>query len=143
MPPSVLQGLETRGVDLTKLKGNKITAEMLDGAFKFKPKGSVESANKPQQQRLFAEGMNALTAMAAVNPMIGLILQQPQVAKAFVERWVYLYGGGLDKSAFLGQQAMQLLMQQMATPGMMPGMQTDPNAQPQGQPLGPPQGAPQ
>ena len=124
LPPSVLTGLETRGADVLRALGpNKTaTAALLDGTFRFKPKGSVETANKPQQQRLFAEGINALASISGVNPMIGMILQQPQVAKALIERWIYLYGGGMDKSAFLGGLAMQLLQQQMATPGLMPGL---------------------
>lgn len=146
LPPSVLQGLETRGANVAnQLKDKRLTLEMMDGAFKFKPKGSVESADKPRQQRLFAEGMQALASIAGVNPMIGLILQQPAVAKALVERWIYLYGGGLDKSAFLGPMAMGLLQQQMATPGMLPGppgMQM-PGQPPQEPPAGPPSmGAP-
>jgi hypothetical protein len=95
----------------------------------------VESADKPRQQRMFAEGMNALASLAGVNPMIGLILQQPQVAKALIERWIYLYGGGLDKSAFLGPLAMQLLQTQMGTPGML----TPGGAVPPGGPEQPPQ----
>jgi hypothetical protein len=139
LPTSVMQGLETRGADVTQhLPDPKMTAQLLEGAFKFKPKGSVESADKPRQQRMFAEGMNALASLAGVNPMIGLILQQPQVAKALIERWIYLYGGGLDKSAFLGPLAMQLLQTQMGTPGML----TPGGAVPPGAPVGPPQEPP-
>lgn len=132
LPTSVLSGLETRGADVSKVLPNKkLTAALFEGAFKFKPKGSVESADKPRQQQMFAQGMQALASIAQVNPMIGLILQQPLVAKALVERWVYLYGGGIDKKAFLGQQAMALLQIQMGTPGMMPGAPGIPGA-PQG-----------
>lgn len=137
LPQNVLQGLETRGADITQFSPNKrMTAAMLEGAFKFKPKGSVETADKPRQQRLFAEGMQALASIATVNPMIGLILQQPKVAKALVERWIYLYGGGMDKQAFLGAEAMALLSMQMGTPGMLPGPPGLQMPQPPGSPPG-------
>lgn len=123
LPQSVLSGLETRGADVTAyLPDKRFTVSMLEGAFKFKPKGSVETADKPRQQRLFAEGLQALAGIIQFNPMIGAIVQQPQVAKALVERWIYLYGGGMDKAAFLGPMAMQMLALQMQTPGAIPGM---------------------
>jgi len=99
-----------------------MTVAMMEGAFKFKPKGSVETADKPRQQKLFAEGLQALAGIIQFNPMIGAIVQQPMVAKALVERWIYLYGGGMDKAAFLGPMAMQMLAMQMQTPGAIPGM---------------------
>ena len=140
LPPTVLQGLETRGMDVsTMLPDKAMTATMLEGVFRFKPKGSVESADKPRQQQLFAQGMQALAAIAQANPMIGLILQQPKVAKALIERWIYLYGGGLDKSAFLGAEAMALLQQQMQVPGMMPGLPMMPNGPTPPQIGGPPE----
>lgn len=141
LPSSVLQGLETRGADVTQYMPNKkLTASMLDGAFKFKPKGSVESADKPRQQQLFNQGMQALATIATASPMIGLILQQPNVAKALLEKWVYLYAVS-DKQAFLGAQSMALLQMQMGTPGMA-GMPGPGMAQPPAPPGGPPQKTP-
>ena len=146
-PTSVLQGLETRGADVSQYMPNRrIAASMLEGAFKFKPKGSVETADKPRQQRLFAEGLKALSTIAQASPMIGLVLQQPKVAKSLLERWVYLYGVQ-DKQAFLGAETMQLLQMQMGTPGMMPGtpgMPQMPGMPPGGsEEAGGPQGPPQ
>jgi hypothetical protein len=123
MPTSVLSGLENRGLNVAQYLPNKrFTVSMMEGAFRFKPKGSVETADKPRQQRLFAEGLQALASIIQFNPMIGAIAQQPAVAKALVERWIYLYGGGIDKAAFLGPRAMQMLQMQMQTPGAIPGM---------------------
>ena len=123
LPQSVLSGLESRGADVTQYLPNKrMTVAMMEGAFKFKPKGSVETADKPRQQKLFAEGLQALAGIIQFNPIIGAIVQQPMVAKALVERWIYLYGGGMDKAAFLGPMAMQMLAMQMQTPGAIPGM---------------------
>lgn len=120
VPPSVMQGLEVRGADVsTYLPQPKMTASLMEGAFKFKPKGSVETADKARLSRVFAEGMQALGSLAAQIPMIGMLLQQPQVGKVIIERWLYLYGMGMDKAAFLGPLAMQLAAMQMGTPGMV------------------------
>jgi hypothetical protein len=149
LPSSVLSGLENRGADVTnQLPDKRLTVQMMEGAFKFKPKGSVESADKPRQQQNFERALQALTGLMGINPMIGLICQQPAFAKAVMERWVYLYGGGMDKAAFLGPMVMQMLQMQMATPGMMPGppgmqMPGEPGQEPPEKPQGPPQmGAP-
>lgn len=132
LPPSVLQGLETRGANVANAMPNKrLTVAMLEGTYRFKPKGSVETADKPRQQRMFNEGLQVLANLAGASPMIAAIIQQPKVAKALLEKWVYLYSVS-DKQAFLGQDAMNLLVTQMQTPGM-PGM---PGAPP------PPPGAP-
>jgi hypothetical protein len=149
VPTSVLQGLETRGADVSKqIQNKKFTAAMLEGAYKFKPKGSVETADKPRQQMLFNQGLQALATIAQANTSIGLVLQQPLVGKALLEKWCYLYNI-TDKQAFLGSAAMQLLQMQMATPGM-PGMpggappSSDAEVAPGGppRPPGPPQGQP-
>lgn len=139
LPPSVLQGLETRGADIAHYSPDKrLTAEMLKGAFKFKPKGSVESADKQRQQRTFNEMLQALSAVMGMCPALALVMQQPMVMKAMLERLVYLYNIQ-DKAAFLGPQTMRLLAMQMATPGMM----GPPGAQMPGAPAEEEQGPPQ
>ena len=55
----------------------------------------------------------AITAISGFNPMIAALLQQPQAAKALLEKWVYLYDI-TDKQAFLSNQTLQLAMQQLA-----------------------------
>lgn len=119
MPTRVLQGLETRGVDVSAFIPNKrFVATLLEGAFKFKPRGSVEATDKHQQRFDFAESLKALTALAQVNPMIGALLQQPQAAKALLEKWVQLYSIS-DKQAFLGPETLGLAMQQVAMQAQM------------------------
>ena len=119
LPTSILQGLETRGVNVATYLPNKtFAATLLEGAYRFKPRGSVESTDRPQQRRDFAESLKAITALATVNPMIAALLQQPQAAKALLEKWVYLYSI-TDKQAFLGNQTLQLALQQVQMQQMM------------------------
>jgi hypothetical protein len=112
-PTHVLQGLETRGVDVAQYMPNKrFAATILDGAYRFKPRGSVEATDKHQQRSDFAESLQSLASMAAAAPMIGFLLQQPATAKALLETWVNLYNVS-DKQAFLGPDTLGVAMQQM------------------------------
>lgn len=132
MPPSVLQGLELRGVNVLNYTPNlKFTAQMLEGAFRFKPKGSVESADRRAQRFDYNQFLLAVSSLMKVNPMISAILATPNAAKALLEQAVRLYNVQ-DKQAFLGQDALMqaqqmMLMQQQAAmmgaagPGAPPG----------------------
>lgn len=121
-PSRVLQGLETRGVDVTAyLPDKRFAASILDGAFRFKPYGSVEATDKHQQRRDFAEFLKAIAALSAHNPMIGLLLQQPQTGKALLEEALHLYSVR-DKKAFLGQETLGPVMQQLQMMQMGGGM---------------------
>jgi hypothetical protein len=122
-PSRVLQGLETRGVDVSAYMPNKkFAASILEGAFRFKPSGSVEATDKHQQRADFAESIKALATMSTAIPMIGMVMQQPPAAKALLERWAHLYEVP-DKQAFLGAQALGMAMQQfqMMQMGVGPG----------------------
>lgn len=126
LPPSVLQGLELRGANVAEyMPDRRMTALMLEGAFRFKPRGSVENADRPRQRADFNQWLNAMTAMSRVNPMVAAILQTPQAAKAMIEQGVRLYNVQ-DKQAFLGNEAFAAAAQTMASglggPGAVPPM---------------------
>ena len=113
LPERVLQGLETRAVDVSNyLPNGRITADLFEGAFRFKPRGSVEQTDRQSQRANFSELFKALSAMAMVNPMFRFVLQQPQVARAFLEELIRLYSIS-DKQAFLGAQTWQNALKQM------------------------------
>lgn len=132
LPGSVLKGLETRGADVTQfLPNRKLTADMMVGPFRFKPKGSVENADKGKLRQDFAMSMQAIGQLSQMIPMIGMVMQNPQAAKAMLEQWVRLFNVQ-DKQAFLGSEAMMVMQPQ----SMM-------GAAPMGATLGPvPPGAP-
>lgn len=139
LPPSVLQGLELRGVDVTSyLPDARFTAVLMEGAFRFKPRGSVETADRNRQRYEFSQWVLAMSQMARVNPMVQMILATPQAAKALIEQGVRLYNVQ-DKQAFLGSEVMQMAWRQVqvaqmggtpiATPGG-PAIQGSPPAPP-------------
>jgi len=136
-PMSVI-GLEERQPDVSTVMPNlRFTVEMMEGVFRFKPKGSVETADKNKLRIDFNQSMQAIGGLSQTNPMIAAILQTLPAAKALLEQWVRLYHVS-DKQAFLGSEAMQAMqraqmMQQMMMQGGPPG------APPPGQP---PPGAP-
>lgn len=114
LPPTVLQGLEMRGVDVTHyLPDARFTATLMEGAFRFKPRGSVETADRGKQRNDFNQFVVAMSNMARVNPMIAMILQTPMAAKALIEQGVRLFNVQ-DKQAFLGSDALAYAQQQMA-----------------------------
>jgi hypothetical protein len=143
-PPSVLQGLELRGADVSNYLPNaKFTATMFEGAFRFKPRGSVENADPGQQRQDFAQSMQAMAQLSQANPMIAAILQTPGAAKALLEQWCRLFNVQ-DKQAFLGMEAQAAmrqateqiqLQQQMAAMGGAP-----PGGPPGAAPMQPPAG---
>lgn len=112
-PSSMLQGLETRGVNVLEVLPNRrLTAEVLEGAFRFKPRGSVETADKARNRADFNGSLQAVAAIAQTNPMVAALLQTPQAAKALLEQWIRLYNVP-DKQAFLGSEAMAAMQQAM------------------------------
>lgn len=119
MPTDTLVGLESRTPAVIQPAPTvRFTAQMLEGTFRFKPRGSVENADRNRQRNDFNQCLLALASLAKVNPMIGFILQSPQAAKALLEQVVRLYNVQ-DKQAFLGSEAMNAAMQQMQQQQMM------------------------
>lgn len=152
--PMGLIGLETRAPDVSaQLPNLKFTASMMEGAFRFKPRGSVETADRNKLRADFNQSMQAISQLAMSNPMIAAVMNTPSATKALLEQWVRLYHVN-DKQAFLGQEAMQAMqqaqqMQQMlqmmgGSPGM-PGAPPSPGGagSPAGATAGTPPGRPQ
>jgi len=148
--PQTLLGVEARAPNVLSTTPNlTFTAQMLDGQFRFKPRGSVETADKNRQTRDFNGWLSVMTALSQVNPMIGMLMQTPQAAKALIEQGLRLFNVQ-DKQAFLGsevlaqvQQAMQqqqlMAQQQQLLGGGPPGGGSTPPGPP---PAAPPPGGP-
>ena len=132
----VLIGLENRmGTVTPPGQGVRFTAAMLEGTYRFKPRGSVENADKNRLRQDFGQSMQAIGQLSQANPMIAAILQTPEAAKALMEQWVRLFNVQ-DKQAFLGsaaQNAMQGFVQMQQQQQMMAGQPPPEAAQP-GQP---------
>jgi hypothetical protein len=109
-PESVMVGLESRGVPI---QGNKITAAMLEGNFRFKPRGSVETADPRAMRADFVQMMQAFAPFMQTLQMVGAVFG-PQAARAMLDQFVRVFRIQ-NRAAFVGMQAGP---QQPGMPGM-------------------------
>jgi hypothetical protein len=151
-PQSLIVGLEGRGVSIdTFMPDGKITAELLEGAFRFKPHGSVETADIGKLRGDYVQAMQFLPmlmqAEMPLNARFG-----PQAFRLLLRQFTRLFRIP-NPQAFLGSPAQELQQQQIMPAPMMPGMGMPPpglgappmGAPPIGAPMPqamPPQGAP-
>lgn len=138
-PKSALIGLETKSPAVAEFSG-AYTASMLDGEFRFKPRGSVQTADLNRQRQDFGQGMQTFGNLATQFPAIGMVMQRPEAVKAIFEQFIRVFGFQ-DRQAFLGGEMANPQMFQPPPPPMPPG----PPGMVPGQPAppGPPQAAPQ
>lgn len=131
-PASMVSNLEGRGESIdSALPGNRVTAAMLDGVFRFKPHGSVENAD-PNRQRNDLMGMfQALPMLLQAFPMARFAFSSPQAARAMIREFLKAFKVR-QQQAILGPLNAQ--MQQQAQLDAMPG----PPALPPPMPMGPP-----
>jgi hypothetical protein len=110
-PQGILVGLEARGLSLP---GGRMTAGLLDGQFRFKPRGSVETADPRALRADFNQMLQALPVLLQVFPLLQQALtMNPQAARALLEQFVRVYRIP-NRQAFLSGAAMiQQQMQQM------------------------------
>jgi hypothetical protein len=120
LPQTAMVGLEARGQDVTMLPGGRMTAEMMAGKFKFKPRGSVETADPSRLRADFAQMLQALASVAQMNPLVAAAWQTPQAAKALNAQIVNLF-------KFPAKQAVLGMPGQLA--GGTSGLLQDPQIQ--------------
>ena len=144
MPHQIQSGIEARGVDVDQLPGGTITARLLEGKFKFKPRGSVETADNGRLRQDFTQAIQILPALMQMNPMVAAAWNTPQAARALNEQLVRLFRFQ-DRQAILGvpgqvagqtaqmmpqMQEMMSAMQGGAAPAGGAGMGPDPVGSP-------------
>ena len=124
VPQGVLIGLEARGIPLEQ---GRITAQLLEGSFRFKPRGSVETADPRALRADFNQMLLALPALLQASPLLQMALAgNPQTARALLEQFVRVYRipnrqAFLSGAALIEQQMRQQLMQQqMGAAGLLP-----------------------
>jgi hypothetical protein len=122
-PQSLLSNLEGRGVSIDEyLPEKKITAALLDGAFRFKPRGSVESADKNRQRM---DWMNFLKIypelLQLFAPVLGMSLMGPKACREILRQTLYLFNVP-NTQAFLGNFAQDFQQQGMLDAMPIPGM---------------------
>lgn len=82
----------------------RVTAEILDGVYWFKPRGSVETADLNRQQQWTIQLLQTLGPLAQMNPAIGMILQTIPAAKSIMEQVIRVFRWP-DRQSLLGDEA--------------------------------------
>jgi len=117
-PQSVMTGLESRG---TPIDGGKITAQLMEGTFRGKPRGSVETADPKALRNDLNQLLQVLPAFLQLTPMVGQFFG-PQAVRALLDQVVRTYRIP-NRQAFLGGPAQQQMIGAPPQPGapMMAG----------------------
>lgn len=135
-PSHLFEGLDERGGDPSKANDGTITPEMLDGTFRFKPRGSTESADKSKLRGDYIQFLQALAIAFKTWPVLmQTVGMNPQAAKSAIEQMLRLFNIP-DKQAWLGNIEQMMQQPNPMMGGGMPGMP------PMGGPPGLPPGMP-
>jgi len=139
-PSSLMGNLEGRGANLAQyMPDGKITAALLDGAFRGKPRGSVETADPHMNRQNWIQFLQILPTLMQT---FGMQTQDPMTLARAVWRETLRVFRVENTQAFLGspsqdlmaqQNPLQMLMQQLSgggMPGMPPGLGPAPPASP-------------
>jgi hypothetical protein len=138
------QSLGFRGVNLDE---NRITAESLEGTFRGKPHGSVETADTHKMRSDFNQFMQTLGGFAQMFPPLQQLIANPRTMQSLMEHALRLFRV-TDKQVFLDplkQMAEQQALQPPMPPGLDPSMLTGPGGPAPGMmggPMMPPPGPP-
>lgn len=114
-PTSVMTGLEARGASVP---GGRITAQLLEGVFRGKPRGSVETADPKALRNDLNQLLQVLPAFLQLAPMIAQFFG-PQAIRALLDQIVRTYRIA-NRQAFLGGPAQQQMIGTPPQPGMPP-----------------------
>lgn len=112
-PESVLVGMEGRGITIDNyLPNGKITAALLDGPFRFKPYGSVETSDINRLRSDLMGFMQGLPMMIQAFPTLRPMLASPQAARAMFRQFLRVFRVP-NPQAFLGSPSQDLQQQGM------------------------------
>lgn len=112
-PQSLMVGLEGRGVPIEQYMPNgKITAALLEGSFRGKPYGSVETADLNRQRSATMAFVQALGLARQIFPLLGPMFATPRAAHAMARQILRVFRVP-NPQAFLGSQAQDLEQQQL------------------------------
>jgi hypothetical protein len=136
-PSGVAEALAASG---NELQDGRFTASMLKGKFRFKPYGSVDTADSEGRMQYFTQSMVALSNMAQTIQPMALLFQSPEVAKAILMEWARIYKVR-DAQVFIKALTPPMMPMGLPAAGGQAGEQMLPQAQ-GALPPGPPQGPP-
>lgn len=129
-PSSVMRDLESRGVEVPTNGPLKFMADDLSGPWRFKPRGSVETADEGAMRGDFNAFLaQVLPTLVQAFPSLAPVMQSPEFAKSMLGQSLRLYR--VQDSAAI----MKAIVPQALPPQPGPGA-------PQGQPGATPAGLP-
>ena len=126
-PAAMMANLEGRGASIDAyMPDGKVTAELLEGAFRFKPNGSVDTADPSKRMALFVQWIQMLPTLMQAFPL-------PTMNPLQMNRAIWREACRVFKientQAFIGSPSQDLMQQQqmmnpmqMMLGGGMPGM---------------------
>jgi hypothetical protein len=118
-PESMMAGLEGRGVPIDAyLPNGKVMGALLEGSFRFRPYGSVETADPAKRRNDLLGLLATLPNLMKVFPQLIPMFQTPQAARAIFRELLQAFRVH-NTQAFLGSPS-QDMSQQMGMPGMLP-----------------------
>ena len=88
IPTSVLTGLEERGVSIPS---GRVTASMIRGDFRGKPRGSVETADLTRMRGDFNGFLQSMGMLAQNSPQIAQVLGAPEVIRMIMTQAMRVY----------------------------------------------------
>lgn len=126
-PASVVQTMQLAGQ--TDFSG-RFTADMLKGKYRFKPYGSVDTADSPRQMQYFNQWLELLGKLSQLIPSVQMMMQSPDVLKSIMQEGARVYK---VRNPEVFMKALQQPMQGMLPPaggmdagGAQPGMGAQP-----------------
>jgi len=138
-PESLLVGMEGRGVSIDAMMPDKrVTAQLLEGAFRFEPHGSVETADISKQRGDFVSAMQFLPVFLQAFPTLAQQFRSVEAGRAMGREFIRLFRIP-NPQAFLGSPAQDL---QQALQGPLGAPQSSPAGPALSGVFGPPGGAP-
>ena len=107
-PESLLVGMEGRGVSIDAMMPDKrVTVQLLEGAFRFKPHGSVETADLSKQRGDFVSAMQFLPVFLQAFPTLAQQFRSVEAGRAMGREFIRLFRIP-NPQAFLGSPAQDL-----------------------------------
>lgn len=97
---SAADGIDVAGV----ATDGSITAELLDGIFWGKPKGSVETADLNRARQDFNMSLQTLPPLLQLNPTLAMLFRTMPAAKALIKQWARV-NRVPDIQSFIGPEA--------------------------------------
>jgi hypothetical protein len=119
IPGDIQQTMLERAIEIPN---GLLTADLLEGVFRGKPHGSVESADFSKMRVDFAGLITAMTQLAQTVPAVAMHLNQPPVVRSIISQLARIYQWPDRQNlvaTFTGMMPMQPPMS--GAPGMLPG----------------------